>query len=40
MSIRKAGLDLGKTSGTLKLIVERLALPHLIEPLIPAFRQA
>ncbi|WP_437214700.1 LysR family transcriptional regulator [Pectobacterium sp. LFLA-215] len=27
-------------SGTLKLIVERLALPHVIEPLIPAFRQA
>ncbi|AOR63826.1 LysR family transcriptional regulator [Pectobacterium wasabiae] len=29
-----------KPSGTLKLIVERLALPHVIEPLIPAFRQA
>ncbi|MDX6916136.1 LysR family transcriptional regulator [Pectobacterium carotovorum] len=29
-----------KPSGTLKLLVERLALPHVIEPLIPAFRQA
>lgn len=29
-----------KPSGTLKLIVERLALPHVIEPLIPAFRAA
>lgn len=27
-------------SGTLRLIVERLALPHVIEPLLPAFRQA
>ncbi|KHN50355.1 LysR family transcriptional regulator [Pectobacterium fontis] len=27
-------------SGTLKLLVERLALPHVIEPLMPAFRQA
>lgn len=26
--------------GTLRLIVERLALPHVIEPLLPAFRQA
>ena len=26
-------------SGTLRLIVERLALPHVIEPLLPAFRQ-
>lgn len=29
-----------KPSGTLKLIVERLALPHVIEPLIPTFRAA
>lgn len=29
-----------KPSGTLKLIVERLAIPHVIEPLLPAFRQA
>lgn len=28
-----------KPSGTLRLIVERLALPHVIEPLLPAFRQ-
>lgn len=27
-------------SGTLKLIVERLALPHVIEPILPAFREA
>lgn len=27
-------------SGTLKLIVERLALPHVIEPILPAFRKA
>ena len=27
-------------SGTLRLIVERLALPHVIEPLLPAFREA
>lgn len=27
-------------SGTLKLIVERLAIPHVIEPLLPVFRQA
>uniref|UniRef100_UPI0031014BFD LysR family transcriptional regulator n=1 Tax=Neorhizobium sp. EC2-8 TaxID=3129230 RepID=UPI0031014BFD len=27
-------------SGTLKLIVERLALPHVIEPILPAFRAA
>ncbi|MCK9818134.1 LysR family transcriptional regulator [Pseudomonas sp. MAFF 302046] len=27
-------------SGTLRLIVERLALPHVIEPLLPKFRQA
>jgi DNA-binding transcriptional LysR family regulator len=27
-------------SGTLRLIVERLALPHVIEPVLPAFRQA
>ncbi|AIR67879.1 LysR family transcriptional regulator [Dickeya fangzhongdai] len=27
-------------AGTLRLIVERLALPHVIEPLLPAFRQA
>lgn len=27
-------------SGTLKLIVERLALPHVIEPVLPAFREA
>ena len=27
-------------SGTLKLIVERLAIPHIIEPLLPVFRQA
>ncbi|OEC36502.1 DNA-binding transcriptional regulator, LysR family [Pseudomonas cuatrocienegasensis] len=27
-------------SGTLRLIVERLALSHVIEPLLPAFRQA
>ena len=27
-------------SGTLRLIVERLALPHVIEPLLPSFRQA
>lgn len=27
-------------SGTLRLIVERLALPHVIEPLLPAFRKA
>ncbi|UUD63099.1 LysR family transcriptional regulator [Pseudomonas seleniipraecipitans] len=27
-------------SGTLRLIVERLALPHVIEPLLPAFRSA
>ncbi|AYQ52187.1 LysR family transcriptional regulator [Dickeya solani] len=26
-------------AGTLRLIVERLALPHVIEPLLPAFRQ-
>ncbi|QYM90926.1 LysR family transcriptional regulator [Dickeya zeae] len=26
-------------AGTLRLIVERLALPHIIEPLLPAFRQ-
>lgn len=27
-------------SGTLRLIVERLALPHVIEPILPAFREA
>ena len=27
-------------SGTLRLIVERLALPHVIEPVLPAFRKA
>lgn len=27
-------------SGTLKLIVERLAIPHIIEPVLPVFRQA
>lgn len=27
-------------TGTLKLIVERLALPHVLEPLLPAFREA
>ena len=27
-------------SGTLKLIVERLAIPHVIEPVLPVFRQA
>lgn len=27
-------------SGTLRLLVERLALPHVIEPVMPAFRQA
>lgn len=27
-------------SGTLRLIVERLALPHVIEPVLPVFRQA
>ena len=27
-------------SGTLRLIVERLALPHVIEPVLPAFREA
>lgn len=26
-------------TGTLKLIVERLALPHVLEPLLPAFRE-
>ncbi|CAM3868165.1 DNA-binding transcriptional regulator, LysR family [Ectopseudomonas alcaliphila] len=27
-------------SGTLRLIVERLALPHVIEPVLPSFRKA
>jgi DNA-binding transcriptional LysR family regulator len=27
-------------AGTLKLIVERLAMPHVIEPILPAFREA
>lgn len=29
-----------KPSGTLKLIVERLAIPHIIGPILPAFREA
>lgn len=35
-----AAQSAAKPSGTLRLLVERLALPHVIEPVLPAFLQA
>lgn len=37
-SIEETLQSSNEPSGTLKLIVERLALPHVIEPILPAFR--
>ncbi|MGM3172598.1 LysR family transcriptional regulator [Dickeya lacustris] len=39
VSLEDAAQSSKAPAGTLRLIVERLALPHVIEPLLPAFRQ-
>ncbi|PXW38532.1 LysR substrate binding domain-containing protein [Erwinia sp. AG740] len=39
VSLEDAAQSSNAPAGTLRLIVERLALPHVIEPLLPAFRQ-
>lgn len=39
-SLGEASLSASEPSGTLKLIVERLAMPHVIEPILPDFCEA
>lgn len=38
-SFEEAAQSSKMPAGTLKLIVERLALPHILEPILPAFRE-